>query len=171
MAGSDFPMTDFLPQVASRIPNFAGIKFTHENLMDYGETLQAAGNRYAILAGRDEILLSFLVLGAGGAVGSTYNYAAPIFNRLIGAYKEGDLATAQRWQSIVRRFISMIVKGGGLAANKALMRLVTGIDCGSVRSPLRTMTPAQLENFREKLEASGFFAELTEARRVLVHQA
>src|SRR5205807_2595704 len=35
MAGADVPIFDFLKLASKRIPNLAGIKFTHENLMDY----------------------------------------------------------------------------------------------------------------------------------------
>ena len=166
MAGADFAMAEFLPRAAARIPNLGGIKFTHENLLDYGMTLDAAKDQYAILAGRDEILLSFLALGAEGAVGSTYNYAAPIFTRIIAAYRERDLKQAQDWQAIVRRFVSLIVKAGGMAANKALMGLVTGIECGPVRSPLRNLTRAQVEAFRVALDQGGFFAALRETQAV-----
>jgi N-acetylneuraminate lyase len=33
-----------------------------------------------MLFGRDEILLAGLTMGAKGAIGSTYNYAAAIYN-------------------------------------------------------------------------------------------
>jgi len=42
----------------------AGIKFTHENLMDYAQCLQFEQGRFDILFGRDEILLGALALGA-----------------------------------------------------------------------------------------------------------
>src|SRR5262249_21462458 len=35
MTGADFSMHDFLRLASRRISNLAGIKFTHENLMDY----------------------------------------------------------------------------------------------------------------------------------------
>lgn len=165
MAGSDFPMTKLLPLAVERIPNFAGIKFTHENLMDYGQTLAVAAGRYPILAGRDEMLLSFLVLGATGAVGSTYNYAAPIYHRLIAAYQAGDMPAAQEWQRVARQFIATMVGAGGMGANKAMLTLATGIDCGPVRGPLRNLNPAQIAALRQELDSVGFFKNLARARQ------
>ena len=36
ISGVNLPMEQFITQEAPRIPNFAGIKFTHENLYDFG---------------------------------------------------------------------------------------------------------------------------------------
>lgn len=75
LTGVNFQMIDLLQEVSGQIPNFAGIKYTHEDFMDYLSCLQYEGGRYDMLWGRDENLLSALVLGAKGGVGSTYNYA------------------------------------------------------------------------------------------------
>jgi len=164
MVGADFVMADFLAAAAQRIPTFAGIKFTHDNLMDFGNTLGAAGQRFSVLAGRDEILLSYLALGATGAVGSTYNYAAPIYLKMTAAYAAGDQVTARRWQSLVRGFIGVMARGGGMGANKAIMGLVTGIDCGPVRLPLKNLSAAQQRTLRRELKAVGLFDGLARSR-------
>jgi N-acetylneuraminate lyase len=160
MTGVDFPMSEFLPLAARRIPTFAGIKYTHDNLMDFGNTLGVAGIRFAVLAGRDEILLSYLALGADGAVGSTYNYAAPIYRQMMAAHERGDQASAKKLQAVVRAFIAVMIKSGGIAANKATMRIVSGLDCGPVRQPNRNLTREEHTTLRRGLEASGLFAAL-----------
>ena len=58
MTGVDFPMIDFLKGASRRIPNLKGIKFTHENLMDYNRCLHFEKDRFQILFGRDEMLLA-----------------------------------------------------------------------------------------------------------------
>jgi len=40
--------------------------------------------------------LAALALGARGAVGSTYNFAAPIYHRLLRALRGGDLTLHAR---------------------------------------------------------------------------
>ena len=75
-------------------PNLAGIKFTHEDLMDMRLCLEYAGQLYDVLHGRDEILIAGLSIGAKGAIGSTYNYMAPLFVRIMGAFRELDLKQA-----------------------------------------------------------------------------
>lgn len=156
MTGVNIPAADFLLRARDCIPNLAGGKFTHEDLMDYGNASAVEGGRYAILFGRDEILLAGLSLGAIGAVGSTYNYAAPLFLRLIAAFERGDLDAARRAQTQAREFISAVGRHGGLAAGKLAMKLI-GVDCGPVRLPLRHPSAEQERSLREALEAIGFF--------------
>lgn len=159
MTGVNLPMAEFLPMAADRIPTFRGIKFTHENLMDYGMTLAAAGEDFDILFGRDEILLSALVLGAKGAVGSTYNYAAPIYHRVIAAHARGDQDAAVAAQLEATNFISVFSKYNGLSANKAIMRMI-GLDCGPIRQPLSQIGADQEAALKRALEEIGFFSAI-----------
>ena len=155
MTGVDLPMFDFLKLAGRRIPNLAGIKFTHENLMDYRRCLEFEEGRFNILFGRDEILLAALALGATGAVGSTYNYMAGIYHRVIEAFKTGDLETARRCQSLAIETIAVMNRRGGLAAGKAMMKLI-GLDCGPVRAPLQNLNPEAFMSLRRELEHLGF---------------
>lgn len=159
MTGVNFAMAEFLPRAVQRIPSFGGIKFTHENLHDYAQTLAAAGDDHPILFGRDEILLGALALGASGAVGSTYNYMAPVFHRLIAAFSAGRREEARRHQLEAQRFIQIMAAHGGLSAGKAIMGLI-GLDCGPMRLPLATLNDRQVAALRADLEAAGFFAAL-----------
>jgi N-acetylneuraminate lyase len=156
MTGVSFAATDFLRAATDRIPTLAGVKFTHENLMDYSRAAEFDGGRYNVLFGRDEILLAALALGARGAVGSTYNYASPLYARIISAFGRGDIATARRHQSQAMEFIEIHNRYGGLVAGKAMMKLV-GVDCGPVRLPLRAITAQDEAKLRADLEKIGFF--------------
>lgn len=162
MTGADLPMYDFLRLASERIPNLAGIKFTHENLMDYRRCLDFEDGRFNILFGRDEILLAALALGAPGAVGSTYNYMAPLYHQIIAAFNAGDLDAARRFQSRAIQIIAVMIRRGGLAAGKAMMKLV-GLDCGPVRAPLQNLSPEALESLTRELHAAGFPLSATEA--------
>jgi len=155
MTGADLPMHDFLKLAGPRIPNLAGIKFTHENLMDYSRCLNLNEGRFNILFGRDEILLAALALGATGAVGSTYNYMAPVYHHVIEAFKAGDLDTARRFQSQAIEIIAVMCRRGGLPAGKAMMKLV-GLDCGPVRAPLQNLSCEALGLLARELEQVGF---------------
>ena len=156
MTGVNLPMIDFLRHGSKRIPNLAGIKFTDENLMSYTQCLNFEDGRFNLLFGRDEILLAALALGATGAVGSTYNYAAPLYVQIMQDFAAGNLAAAETGQAKARAFIDVMNRYGGLAAGKAIMKFV-GVDCGPVRLPLRSLTPTQETNFRRELEQVGFF--------------
>lgn len=155
ITGVNPPMEEFLRLAGKRIANFAGVKFTDENLMAYAQCLNFEGGRFNILFGRDEILLAALALGATGAVGSTYNYMAPLYHRLLAAFQSGDLAEARRCQLAVIAIIAVMNRHGGLPAGKAMMKLI-GLDCGPVRPPLRNLTPAECETLERELAAVGF---------------
>lgn len=164
MSGADLPMYDFLKIASPRIPNLAGIKFTHENLMDYSRCLNFEGGRFNILFGRDEILLAALALGATGAVGSTYNYMAPVYHRVIEAFNAGDLATARQFQSLAIQIIAVMNRRGGLAAGKAMMKMI-GVDCGPVRAPLQNPSPEAVESLTRELKAVGFPLSVSQTER------
>lgn len=156
MTGVTIPVTDLLVEAGDTIPNFVGVKFTHEDLMDYGCAGRIGGGRYSMLFGRDEILIAGLSIGAVGAVGSTYNFAAPLFVNLIRAFNAGDIEMARAEQARARDFISVLHRRGGLSAGKSVMKLI-GVDCGPVRLPLRQLNESQEAALRTDLEAIGFF--------------
>jgi N-acetylneuraminate lyase len=156
MTGVNVSVAEFIPEAEKRIPTFAGIKFTHEDLMDYGQSVALARDKYRMLFGRDEVLLSALALGADGAVGSTYNYAAPLYLRLIESFRAGRLDDARADQARSRAFIALLGPYGGFAAGKAIMKLI-GVDCGPVRLPLRAMDDSTERALRAALDKVGFF--------------
>ena len=156
MTGVNFPVVEVLKAASGRIPTLAGVKFTYENLMDFRQCVDLERGRFNILFGRDEILLAGLALGARGAVGTSYSFAAPLFLRIIEDFQRGDLASAQREQSRAVELVSVFLRCGGLAACKAIMPMI-GIDCGPVRLPLRNLTAEQLAGLRAELERIGFF--------------
>lgn len=155
MTGADFSMHDFLKVARRRIPNLAGIKFTHENLMDYTRCLNFEEGRFNILFGRDEILLAALAMGATGAVGSTYNYMPSIYQQMIEAFNAGDIENARRFQFMAIQIIAVMSRHGGLPAGKAMMKMI-GVDCGPVRSPLQNLSPEALESLTREVEQLGF---------------
>jgi N-acetylneuraminate lyase len=158
MTGIDYPVVDFLAQAQDRIPSLAGVKYTHENLPDYKACVAFAQGRYDILFGRDELLLEGTDAGALGAVGSTYNYAAPLYLRLLAARTAGLATEARALQDAAIKMIA-ICNGIGvthLAASKALMAML-GVDCGPVRLPLAQPDATQLATLRTRLNEIGFF--------------
>ena len=144
----------FLEQGAKSIPTLHGVKFTNNDLMTLQECL--ALESFDIVFGYDELLLAGLALGIKGAVGSTYNFAAPLYQRLIEAFGRGDLATARQAQLQSVRMIRILQEFGFSRASKAMMRLI-GVDCGPVRLPLRAMAEAEVRELARRLEGiEGF---------------
>lgn len=155
LTGVHIPMYDLLREVDGKIPNFAGIKYTHEDFMDFLSCMRYKNGKYNMLWGRDENMLSALVLGTRGSVGSTFNYAAPLYHELIRAYETGNLEKARELQQQSIDMIRLLGKYGGIATGKAYMRLV-GIDCGEFRLPVKNMSAKEFELFKKDVEAIGF---------------
>ncbi|MDY7010942.1 MAG: dihydrodipicolinate synthase family protein [Planctomycetota bacterium] len=152
----NFPMVEFLQAAAERIPNLAGIKFTSEDLMDLGQCICLDAGRFNILFGRDEMLLAGLATGAQGAIGTTFNFALPLYRRIMTACNAGDLAAAQASQAKSREMIAILFRFGGLPAFKAVIKMIDA-DCGPVRLPLRNLPPEQYDALIDEFERIGFF--------------
>ena len=150
LTGLRFDMHRFLQLASKRIPTFAGLKFTDENLMEFSRCVDFEGGRFNMLWGRDEILLAGLTAGAHGAIGSTYNYSAPVYRRVIDAFERGDVVAAANQMRLARDSVQVLVEFGGLPAGKAMLGLC-GVDCGTVRLPLRTLSRERIEALRTAL--------------------
>ena len=150
-------MPDFLDKAKDVIPNLAGIKFTHRNMMEMMQCLQAENGKWDILHGFDEELLMGLTAGAKGAVGSTYNYLAPLYNQIIKAYEEGDIEQARDLQYKSIKFVEILIKyGGGVAGGKPVMKF-TGLDCGPLRAPAHNISEEEQAQYIADLKTIGFF--------------
>jgi N-acetylneuraminate lyase len=146
LTGVNMPMAGFLKKITSMLPNFAGIKYTHEDFMDFLSCIRYNDGMYDMLWGRDECLLSALALGAKGAVGSTYNYAAPLYHDLLKAFDEGNMDDARALQQKSVEIVRLLGKYGGMATGKAFMKLA-GIDCGKFRPPVKNMSDESFNDF------------------------
>ncbi|MEO6134295.1 MAG: dihydrodipicolinate synthase family protein [Ginsengibacter sp.] len=155
LTGCNLPMIELLKEVDGKIENFAGIKYTHEDFMDFLSCTQFQNKKYDMLWGRDENMLSALAVGAIGSVGSTFNYAAPLYYDLIKAFENNDLEKAQQLQQLSIDMISLLGKYGGIATGKAYMKLI-GHDCGEFRLPVKNMSKENFELFKQEVEQLNF---------------
>jgi N-acetylneuraminate lyase len=146
LTGVTIPMKGFLERISGMLPNFAGIKYTHEDFMDFMWCLSYKNGEYDLLWGRDECMLSALVIGTKGFIGSTYNYAAPIYISLIKAFNEGNLVEARDMQNKSIGMINLLGKYGGMGTGKAFMKYV-GLDCGEFRLPVSNMDNSLYDEF------------------------
>lgn len=160
LTGVQFSMPEFLNVAADRIPTLTGIKFTNPDLMSYQRCLHSHAGRFDVPWGMDECLLAALALGARGAVGSSYNFAAPVYQRILDAFAKGDLAAARREQFRSVQLIERLARVGYMAAAKTVMGFL-GVDVGPVRLPNANLTAAQVQQLRADLENLKFFDDCT----------
>lgn len=156
LTGISLDMVAFLEQAAGKLPTLAGIKYTAPFMHDFQACMHASEGRYELLYGTDEMLLSALATGSHGFIGSTYNFAAPLYLELIQAFNDGQLQKAQQCQLRSVEMVRIIVKYGGLRAQKAMMRMI-GLDCGNVRLPLQPFEENEYISMEKDLRAIGFF--------------
>lgn len=156
MTGVQLSMPALLSLATKRVPTLAGIKFTNPNLMAYQQCLHSHGHRFDIPWGSDETLLGALALGASGAVGSTYNFAAPLYHRLLAAFGEGDLVKARAIQYRSVQLVELLDGYGFMGAAKTVMSFL-GVEVGPARLPHSNLTSAQVAELKSGLERIGFF--------------
>ena len=158
LTGANFLMHEFLGLASREIPNFAGIKFTNNNLIDYKYCKDFDNGAYNILFGFDEILLASLPLGAEGWVGSTYNHLAPLYLSIIEAFHNNDHKLAAALQEKSMKFVDTLnSKGGFNGAAKSFMK-VLGVDCGPSRFPHATLSIEELKRAENELDDLGIMA-------------
>lgn len=155
LTGVNFSMFDLLKAVDGKISSFAGIKYTHEDFMDFQSCMNFKDGKYDMLWGRDENMLPALSLGAKAAVGSTFNYAAPLYYDLIRAFNNNDLQKANDLQQQSIDMIRLLGKYGGIATGKAYMKLI-GLDCGEFRLPVKNMSAEEFELFKKDVDQLNF---------------
>jgi N-acetylneuraminate lyase len=156
LSGVHANMVELLRHAPAKMPNFAGIKYTAPFVNEFQTLVAASAGRFDILFGRDEMLMSGLAGGATGAVGSTYNFAAPLYRRVIAAFDRGDVAEANRCQGQAVAIVNVLLSYRGHAGLKAAMGL-RGFDCGPTRLPNLSLKPDEVESLRRDLDAVGFF--------------
>ena len=137
----------------------AGIKFSSTDMAVMQECCAFGNGRFEVLFGCDEMLLAALALGVHGAVGSTYSYAAPLYNKMIAAFDQGNLSEARALQLKSVELVRILQHYGVLASGKAAMSC-RGIECGSVRPPLHPLTEPQRQALLGSLGRSGVFREI-----------
>ena len=142
MTGVRLRMSEFLYHARFRIPTLKGLKYSNDDLLELQECVRLDHGAFDVLFGSDECLLAGLCLGVRGAVGNTYNFAAPVYQALMRAFERHDLEAARTLQGKSIDLIKALGEFGFLAATKSVMAML-GVDCGPVRPPVRNLTTEQ----------------------------
>jgi len=163
MSGVYLDMVEFMQKACERVPRFHGIKFSDFFLADLTTCLEFDNGRLDVLFGSDEMILGGLATGAEGVVGSTYCVAAPLFVKVIEAYKNGRMKDAQKWMSKCVRLIRMLDKEPGPyhSCVKQVVWPLLGFEAGSCRVPQAILSDKEVAHARTQIEESGFAQEIT----------
>ena len=152
-------MIEFLQSAGRLIPNLAGIKYTSSTIQEYQACLNFEGGRFDILYGLDELLLPALSVGAIGAIGSTYTFAAPLYLKTMEAFSRGDLMAAREQHGYLVEVVRILVRYPPIPGQKAIMKML-GWDLGPCRLPLTTLSSESFDKFYKELDAISFFEKV-----------
>lgn len=148
-----------------RIPGVAGIKFSHMDMAYLSEFMALRDPEATnVLSGPDDLHLVCAVLGAEGAVGSTYNFMPRLYVDIRGAFEAGDIAMARRLQFCANRLIQVLRRYGAVPAVRAMCQRL-GFEVGRAVPPMPTLTGETLRRFHHEMDEAGL-PELLERNAV-----
>jgi N-acetylneuraminate lyase len=156
LTGVDLPLYDFMEQASKRIPNFAGLKNSFTDIVDYQHCIHYAKDRYSLYWGTDETFMMLYTAGNQRYVGSTYNYMSGIYHKMLQAYHAGEHNKVTKLQGEADAIYKILLQFNGIGAGKEIMKFI-GVDCGRVRKPLRAFNNEESETLLSKLKQTSFF--------------
>lgn len=159
LTGVSIPTSALVRAAWERVPTFHGVKFSNQNLVELQRCLAIDGGALNVLFGCDEMLMAGHGLGVDGAVGSTYNYMAPLYHEVLSAFDEGRMAEARLLQRRSVDLVGLLDQVSPLAAGKLLLRRV-GFDFGQVRAPLSRLSESQQHEFDQAVDVLGIFEQV-----------
>ncbi len=156
ISGIEIDIVELLNIASDELPSLVGVKSNNTDLDILRQSMAIQDGKYDILFGVDEMLTDGLEAGCKGAVGSTYNFAAPIYHKLMECHANGDQKQARELQLFSRQFIDIIATYDFLPAAKSLMKYF-GVDCGPARPPYKQLSESEIESLQNELESINFF--------------
>jgi N-acetylneuraminate lyase len=139
MSGVSFTLDDL--ERLLNLPGVVGIKQTSIDMYQMEQLHRAAPGKI-LLNGYDEMLLSGLVSGANGGIGSTYNVLGARYLGLWAKLLSGDVEGARFIQSDCNAVIDELVRVGVFPGLKYLLYRLGVIGTPVCRRPLATLSAA-----------------------------
>ena len=156
MSGVQLDMERFIDLARGAKIHFRGLKFTDSNLDLFRRLCANLSDGEGMWWGRDEELRDGLAAGATGAIGSTYNFAAPLYSAVLEEPCGGDSGRAASAQADAVKLVDAVAAYGYLPAAKAVMGML-GVPVGPARMPLGGLSEERVAALRGDLEELGFF--------------
>ncbi len=147
-SGVNFDMTRFLSQGAELIPNLTGLKYTSLDAFMEFKCIRLEGGRFDILHGKDETYFLGLTMGAQSGIGTSLNVNAPLFQKIVDAFRAGDLTEAANLQEQANRAVELMCRYNTIAGIKEMLSLC-GIHSGPCRLPNGALTPVQKADIKK----------------------
>lgn len=156
LSGVSVDIFDLTKLAKDRIENFVGIKYSDGSTLYNLQELQKIAPDFEYLAGSDEAYLMSCAQGYKAAVGSTYGFGKPIYDRVRECVQDGRLDEARVWQHRAFQMITILFQTCGRAGLKAMWDAI-GLPMGASRNPIQTPSPEQIQTLKETLRKEGFY--------------
>lgn len=157
-----------LPMIIYNFPNFSGVNLSVEQVAQFFADDRFIGIKHTsndffsleqfktqfpdrlVFNGFDEMLLSGLVMGADGGIGSTYNFMAEKYVQLYRLRQEGRINEAYAIQQECNRIIKALCRVGVMEGEKEVLCQL-GFDFGCARPPFSELTDGQKAFLRREI--------------------
>ncbi|XP_012225268.1 N-acetylneuraminate lyase-like [Linepithema humile] len=154
-------MGQFLESIGDKIPSFVGIKFTSTNLEEGAQALHADNQKYVVFLGNDHTINAAYALGIDSFVLTSLNMFPELILNLYAASKNGKMLKAKSLQEELSRAVNAVTKHGKrVETMKIAMTLLTDINVGLPRAPLKYYSSEALEIMIKDLKNLGYQAEI-----------
>ncbi|MBQ7564271.1 MAG: dihydrodipicolinate synthase family protein [Lachnospiraceae bacterium] len=134
-----------------------GVKHTNQIIFQM-EQIKALNPNLIMMNGYDETFVAGLALGAEGAIGSSFNFTFPHFQRMYECFLEGDTKEALSLQIRANRIMEALYQAGLIPAVKYVLSTM-GIDAGRARRPFKELTSEDKEMLDQVIKENLFIPE------------
>jgi 4-hydroxy-tetrahydrodipicolinate synthase len=139
----------------AQLPNVVGIKDSSGDLQNTIEIMRSTPrDKFAVLNGRDTLILAALQAGAQGAIPASCNIAPDLCVGLYESFAKGDLHAAKEFQSRLHPVRMAMSLGTGNGAIKEALTLI-GRPCGPNRWPIGSLADDKKARLMGILEKAG----------------
>lgn len=157
-----------LPMIIYNFPNFSGVNMSVEQVSEFFRDERFIGikhtsndyfaleqfkthfSNHTVFNGFDEMMVAGLSMGADGGIGSTYNFMAEKFIRIMQLVDEDKLEEARTVQKEANRIIKALCTVGVMEGEKEVLNQL-GFDFGGCRAPFSVLTDEQKRYIRENI--------------------
>lgn len=136
------------------VDNITAIKWTSPNYYEMIRLKDLTHGEMNIINGPDEMLLMGLNAGADGGIGTTYNVQLGIIKSIYENFKAGNIAEAQKMQTLADRIIHAIIRHRTIPVTKVILEAM-GFAVGNATFPMTRYTPEEKAALVAEVRAAG----------------
>lgn len=124
-------------------PQCLGVKFTSLNLFDMQQIRANCGDDFLIMNGHDEVYAASVLMGANGAIGSTYNIMPSQFTDMYARAAAGEWSGLPALQAEANEVIGHLLGFDPIPYEKYVLHLQGIIKTPTARSPMKRFSAAE----------------------------